>query len=210
MAAGIVLFAATAIGLSYAKYDETTTEVFIEDGITCTINGKEVSNGETVTVKTGEYDLKIKVDSEYDLKIGIAGEWSSDQRTVSGHDFDSKELRVAMGHGTFSGKLRIGFIDGDGDLGNIILRFTIGEGITVTHGSDEIKDGDTYTFTGDSVIAVKTNDGQRHDVRYNGSWSNDCGMSGGASGVELGSSVTISIIDMMYFDDGHGTMDIHI
>ena len=57
---------------------------------------------------------------------------------------------------------------------------------------------------------MTTNDGLRHNVSYKGSWNNDYGMSGGASGEELGSSVTIYIVDMMYFADGHGTMEIHI
>ena len=210
MVVGILAFAALAIGVSYAKYDEATTVVSIENGITCTINDKEVHNGDTITVRTGEYNMKIRVESEYDLPIGIAGKWTSDTRTVTCCDLDTKELVVAFGHGVFDGKLAIGYTADDGDIAAVVLKFTIGDGITVTHGSDEIKDGDTYSFPNDSTIVVKTNDGQRHNVKYNGSWSNDYGMSGGANGEELGSSVNISIIDMMYFGDGHGTMEIHI
>ena len=215
MVVGILAVAATAIGLSYAKYDEATTTVTIEDGIKCCINGKEVSNGDTVTVKLEAAKLKIEVCSEYEQPIGYAGKWTSNDHTVTSSKTDDSTVKsgtftVDLNHGKYNGILRIGFMDGDGDLANVVLKFTIGEGITVTSGSDEIKDGDTYTFIGDSKIIVKTNDGQRHDVKYSGSWSNDCGMSGGASGQELNSSVTIDIIDMMFFDDGHGTMDIHI
>ena len=209
MAAGFVLFAGIAIGLSYTKYDEITTTVEVGDGITCTINGKEVSNGETITVPADLGALKVHAETDYDLPIIIAGKWTSDSKTVSDYRIDAKDMNVNVGIGKFTGKLIVKFTD-DGDLGAVVLTFTIGDGITVKCGGDEIKNGDTYTFDGDSSVIVTTNDGQKHDIKYSGSWSNDYGMSGGASGVELGTSATIYIVDMMYFGDGHGTMDIHI
>ena len=209
MAVGFVLFAGAAIGLSYAKYDEVTTVVTIEDGITCTINDRAVSNGEKVTFKNGE-DLKIHIESEYALPISMAGRWTSDTKTVTDYRIDGNDMTVRFGHGIFDGKLKVAFTKDDGDIAAVVLKFTIGSGITAKCGTNEIKDGDTYTFHGDNTVTVTTNDGARHDVKYNGSWSNEYGMSGGASGQELGSSVNISIVDMMYFSDGHGTMEIHI
>lgn len=210
MIVGILLFAGTAIGLSYTKYDEVTTTVYIEDGITCTINDKEVRNGDRITIPTGNDSLRIHAVSNYVLPIGIAGKWCSETRTITEYLIDANDMEVSFGHGTFEGKLMIGFTAEDSDIAGIVLKFTIGEGITVKCGSDEIKDGDEYRFPNDSKIDVTTNDGQRHDVKYKGSWSNEYGMSGGASGEELGSSITIDIVDMMYFSDGHGTMEIHI
>ena len=43
-----------------------------------------------------------------------------------------------------------------------------------------------------------------------GSWKNADGMSGGASGNKLGTSASISIMDMMFFSDGYGDMKITV
>ncbi len=210
MTAGFVLFAGIALGVTYAKYDEATTTVTIDNGITCTINGKEVSNGETITVTPDLGSLRIHVESDYALPIGISGGWQSGDDIVTAECNDATDYTVNLGHGKFVGELMIGFIYDSSDLGAVILTFTITDDITVKAGGTTINNGDTYTFNGDGQIIVTTNDGEKHNVKYNGSWSNPDGMSGGASGQELNSSVTIYITDMMFFSDGHGTMDIHI
>ena len=209
MAAGVILFAGAAIGLSYTKYDELTTTIDLDDGITCTLNGKEVSNGETVTIRQDMGTVRIHLESEYPIPIIMGALWKSSDRTIMASSLDCKGCDVQLGHGDFTGRF-IAHYQGDGDLANVVLKFTIGEGITVSAGGTQINDGDEYTFVGDGTITVTTNDGQRHDVKYKGSWSNEYGMSGGASGNELNSTVSISIVDMMYFSDGHGTMEIHI
>ena len=69
MAAGVILFAGAAIGLSYTKYDELTTTIDLDDGITCTLNGKEVSNGETVTIRQDMGTVRVHLESEYPIPI---------------------------------------------------------------------------------------------------------------------------------------------
>ena len=48
----------------------------------------------------------------------------------------------------------------------------------------------------------------RASLSYDGSWKNGDGMSGGARGSNLGTSVGISIMNLMYFSDGYGDMSI--
>ena len=214
MVAGMLVFIALSLGVTSTKYDEVTTTVIMDDGIACTINGKTVTNGSTVAVNPDFSKIKVHVESNYQLPICIAGIWTSDKETVTGSCTDgsivsSGDLKVTVGHGSYNGTLRVFFTD-DGDLADIILTFTIGSGITVRSQGITINDGDQFTFHDDSTINVTTNDGQRHDISYKGSWSNDCGMSSGASGSELGSEITIYITDMIYFDPAYGTMSIHM
>lgn len=215
MVAGILLFTAVALGTTCTKYDEVNTKVIMDSDITCTINGKTVSNGQTVSVNPNFSLVKICVSSEYDLPIGVAGVWNSDGDTVTASSTDdsivrSGEVRALFGHGTYDGTLRVFFTADDSDLADIILTFTIDSRITVRSQGVTINNGDQFTFHGDSTINVITNDGQRHDISYSGSWSNDCGMSSGASGSELGSDITIYIEDFIYFDPAYGTMKISI
>jgi len=215
MVAGMLVFIALSLGITSCKYDEITSTVIMDDDITCTINGKVVHNGDTVTVNPTFGKVKIHVDSEYALPIGIAGIWKSDKETVTASSTDSSivqcgEIKAAFGHGTYTGTVRVFFTADDGDLAPITLTFKISDGLMVRSQGISITDGSQFTFDNDSTINVTTTDGQRHNIKYSGSWSNDCGMSSGASGEELGEATTIYITDTMYFDPGYGTMTISI
>lgn len=215
MTAGFILFAAAAIGVAYAKHDEVTTTVVLEDGITCTINGKAVSNGDKVTVKSEGGYLNVHVESNFEQGIGYAGTWQSVSNTVTSSCTDNTvskcgDFKIAFNHGEYNGRINIQFFDGDGDLAAINLTFTITGDISVSWSGGDITNGQTVSFPGDSKITVKTNDGQRHEVSYSGSWSNPDGMSGGASGGELNSTVIIDIVDCIYFDPATGTMNISV
>ena len=215
MVVGILLLTVMCLGVTYNKYDEVTSQVIMDEGITCTINGKAVADGDVVTVNPNFGKLKICVDSQYELPIGVAGIWKSDKETITASSTDSSivksgEIKAMFGHGSYDGTLRVFFTDDDGCLADIVLTFKISDGLMVRSQGISITDGAQFTFSGDSTINVTTADGQKHNIKYSGSWSNDCGMSSGASGNEYGESATINILDTMYFDPGYGTMEITI
>ena len=213
MVAGFVIMMGVCLGLTYTKYDEVTTTVVMDDGIQCTLNDQTVSNGDEITVDMNNGYLDIHVESAYEQNIGYAGTWSSSRNTVNSTNMPeptakSADYRIHFGHGTYSGRLVIKFADPD-EIQPITLTFTIKESLLkVTHGDTEIHDGDQFTFVSDDSLTVTTRDGQKHSMSYDGHWSNPDGMSGGSSGYSTSTSMTISIVDMMYFDPGTGTMKI--
>ena len=215
MVAGILLFAGTAIGLSYAKYDEATTTVILEDGITCTINGKEVGNGDTMNVKMEGGYLNVCARSPDAAVIGYSGQWTSGDRTCTGTDTSGDEVtdfdfKIALSHGSFTGRVVIKNMGAD-ELQPIELTFTIDESkVTVVHGGDVIKNGDVFTLIGDDSFNVTTVDGQKHTIRWDGHWSNPDGESSGASGCHYTVSTTIVVQDFIYFEKATGTMKITV
>ena len=215
MVAGMLVFIVLALGVTSFKYDEITSTVIMDDDLSVTINGKTVHNGDTVTVNPYFGKVTIRAESEYTLPIGIAGIWKSDKETVTASSTDSSivksgEIKATFGHGSYDGTVRVFYTADDSDLAPITLTFKISDGLMVRSQGISITDGSQFTFDNDSTINVTTTDGQRHNIKYSGSWSNDCGMSSGASGEELGEATTIYITDTMYFDPGYGTMTISI
>ena len=215
MTVGILVFAGAAIGLSYAKYDEATTTVILEDGITCTINGKEVSNGDTVTVRTEGGYLNVRAESPAPAIIGYSGQWTAGDKTCKStecteDEVETFEFKVALSHGSFTGRMVIKDMGGD-ELQPIELKFSIDESkVTVVHGSDVIHDGDTFTIYGDDAFTATTVDGQKHTINWDGHWSNPDGESSGASGCHYTISTTISVQDFIYFEKATGTMKITV
>ena len=215
MVVGIFVLAAGAIGLSYAKYDEATTTVILEDGITCTINGKEVSNGETVTVKLEGGYLNVHAVAPMPMVIGYSGQWTAGDNTCkstvwTGSEVESYDFKVAINHGKFTGRMVIKDLGGD-ELQPIELKFSIDESkVTVKHGGDVIHDGDTFTIYGDDAFTATTVDGQKHTINWDGHWSNPDGESSGASGCHYTVTATISVQDFIYFDKATGTMVITV
>ena len=212
-----LVVAVAAVCTNMTKNDQVTTEVLMDDGMTCTINGKEVANGDTVTVSLDMGNMKIHVDSQASGKLAVCGLWSSDDggasilkntgKAVTSADFAVKFVK----HGTFKGAMYISNDAADGDLAPIILKFTVDESmVTVKNGGTVIHNNDVVTFTNDSELQVTTVDGKSHEITYKGTWSNSSGMSSGASGSELGTSTTIYIVDTMYFDAGNGTMEVGV
>ena len=215
MTVGILVFAATAIGLSYAKYDEATTTVVLEDGIACTINGKEVSSGETVTVRTEGGYLNVCAKSPSPAIIGYSGQWTSGDRTSTATKWTDKEVeeydfKIALNHGSYTGRMTIKNMDGD-ELQPIDIKFTIDESkVTVTHGSTVVHDGDVVTLVGDDAFQAATVDGQKHTIRWDGHWSNPDGESSGTSGCHYTASTTITVQDFIYFSKATGTMTVSV
>lgn len=209
--------AGAAIGVNIMKNDEVTTEVLLDDGMTCTINGKEVANGDTVTVTISSGNMTIHVDSQAQGRLAVTGLWTAEGATasvkqctdnpVTSADFPAKFIK----HGTYKGAIYISNDAADSDIAPIILKFTVDESkVIVKNGGTVIHNNDVVTFTNDSELQVTTVDGKSHEITYKGTWSNSSGMSSGASGSELGTSTTIYIVDTMYFDAGNGTMEVGV
>ena len=215
MTVGILAFAALCIGLSYAKYDEVTTTVTLDDGITCCINGKEVSNGDTVTVNMKAAKLKICVSSESDQAIGYLGRWSSADHQVTSSQKDPSTVKngefiIDFNHGSYTGTLTVKYLGADSGGQTILFDFNICDGVTVTSGGTEIKNGDTRGFTDDTIyITVTTNDGQKKNISYT-YWWGDAGEGGYGSGSEYNSTIQIIIDNMAYFDPETGGVTIKI
>lgn len=194
--------------------DEITTKVSVGEGLTCTINDKEVSDGDEIVLKETT-ELKVCVRSVDSVQIRAAGSWTSD-RNVYGDVYTTAspvkdtDFTFKLNHGKFCGKLDIINMAADdgNDICPIHLKFTFDESkVKVTSGGTEIKNGDTFTFEGDGYVSVESKIG-RASLSYDGSWKNGDGMSGGARGSNLGTSVGISIMNLMYFSDGYGDMSI--
>lgn len=213
MIVGILAFAALAIGLSYAKYDEATTTVTLDDGIKCCINGKEVSDGDTVTVKLEAAKLKICVSSEYDQPIGYAGKWTCGDKTVTSSKTDdstvkSGEFVIDLNHGSYTGAIKIKFVSADMNGQKITMKFTIADGLNVTYGSTTVNNGDSIEFTEDTIyISVATADGEKKNISYS-YWWGDSSESGSGSGSEYNTSIQIIIDNMAYFDPQPGEVKI--
>ena len=216
-----ILTAVAVIGAGASMFflsgmnDEITTTVSVGAGLTCTINDKEVSNGDELVLKETS-ELKVSVKTIDLVQIRVAGSWTSDKNVygdVYTTDSPVKEadFTFKLNHGKFTGKLEIlNMAENSGDINPIHLKFSFDESkVTVSCGGSEIKDGDTFTFDGDSTVSVESKVG-RVNISYSGSWKNADGMSGGASGNKLGTTASISIMDMMFFSDGYGDMKITV
>ena len=201
MVVGILVFAGTAIGVTYAKYDEATTTVTIDDSLKCTINGKDVSNGETITTKLDGGYLKVHVESETPVVIGCSGVWYSDDKTVTEFEETDKEVtsydfKIPFNHGKFNGKLMIGNKASDGYCCPIQLVLHFDESkimIWFSFDDDFRHDGETVTVLGYDVFGIKHVDGQSHTFSWNGSWGNDKGDYGSISGTDTSTEVAVRI-----------------
>jgi len=195
--------------------DEITTEVSVGAGLSCKIDGNDVANGEQITIKE-KSKLCVEVQAVENIQIQAAGTWTSEKNQIGKVFTTESPVKEAsftfeLNHGKFTGKLEIlNVAENEGDIHPIHLKFSFDESkVKVSAGGTEIFNGDTFDFDGDGNVHVESKVGKVM-LRYSGSWKNDCGMSGGASGYNQGTSVDISIMNMMFFSDGYGDMDISI
>ena len=213
MIVGILALAGLCIGVSYAKYDNVTTTVHIDDGIVVTIDDIEVTNGQTITIDKDLGHFRVAVRSDSEQFIGYAGQWSSgpDHVSVNMRDETIKyygEFTIHFGHGNFSGGLRISYLAPD-MLQPITMKFNIGQGVKVTSGNMEIIDGAEVDFTDDATIIVTALDGQKHNINWRYSWSSSC-ESGSGEGSEYNTSMTFTIENTAYFEHAYGTVNISL
>ncbi len=178
MIVGILLFAGLAICVNYAKYGDVTTEVLLDDGLTCTINGKEVKDGDTVTVGLEYAKLKICVSSNTAALIACSGSWSSDSDRITFSDGTEKsvknaEFTIDFGKADhFDGRI---FIDNgvdDLDHDPISLYFVYDDAITVKLWGKVIPSGSDLFYKEDIDLEVTTNDGKLHDLHWYGNYKN--------------------------------------
>ena len=208
---GAILLMGLCVGVSYTKYDSVTTTFEIEDGITCTVNGKEVANGDTVTYTPDMGRMKICVESDYDQYIGYTGRWSSSQGSVAS-SFTEKsvkntgELVVDFGHGDYTGNIKIAYIDSD-DYQTLTMTFNITGDVKVVAEGVEIMNGDVKQYNTDIHITVTANDGQKHNIDWS-YWWGDSSESGSGNGSEYNSSTSFTVENMAYFDPHNGSVTI--
>ena len=183
MIVGILVFAGTALGVTYSKYDEATTEVILEDGIRCTIDGKDVNNGDEITSGLKGGYLNVHVESEAPIVFGYSGFWYSDDRTVimngdSGTEVTSYDFRIPFNHGEYNGGLTIRNTGSDayGYPIHMVLHFDESK-IKVWAGwaNDYRHDGDTIGILGDVAVDLSHVDGNSHTFNWDGYWGNDLG-----------------------------------
>ena len=210
-----VIAAGASIFLLGGMNDEITTKVSVGAGLSCKIDGNDVANGEEITVKE-KSKLSVEVTAVDDVQIQAAGSWKSDKNTIGKvftTDSPVKEASFTfeLNHGKFNGKLSIiNVAENTGDICPIHLKFSFDDKkVKVSSGGTEIANGDTFTFDHDGSVQVESLIGTVM-LNYSGSWKNADGMSGGASGYNRGTSVSISIMNMMFFSDGYGDMQITV
>ena len=214
MTAGFIIFAGIALGVTYTKYDQITTTVTLEDGITCTIEGKEVSSGETIAVNPEFGSMNVHVESATPAVFGYAGKWTSGDDTwkstgKTDSEATSADFKIDFKHGEFTGSMYICNMGGDYDYKPIAMEFHIegDEYLKVCIGDTVIHDGDKMTLTGDTSVTISTADGQRHHISYEGWWGNDC-EEGSDHFAGLVDSWTCYIYDQFLLD-AHGSLHIY-
>ena len=217
MIVGILVFAGFAVVVNYAKYGEVTTEVALDDGLTCTINGKEVKNGDTVTIGLEFTRLKVCVKSDSAAKIACTGSWASGKDRVTfddGTSGDEKcaEFTIKFGKAAnFNGKIFIDKGSDDLDHDPIILYFQYDDSITVKLNGNVVASGTDLYYKDDIDLEVTTNDGLEHDIHWYGSYKNhydnypkqidDSGH---------WSTGTIHLVCDNYFSTANGTLTIDV
>ena len=201
MVVGILFLAGTALGVTYAKYDEATTEIILEDGITCTINGKEVSNGEKVTSEMKGGYLNVHAESETPIVFGYSGVWYSDDRAdvqngKSTDEVTSYDFKIPFNHGKYNGRMVIknDASDSYGYVITMVLHFDESKMTLWFSFYDDFRhDGDTVHILGDDVFEVRHVDKQTHDFSWDGYYRDDWGNYKALQGAETTDDVLVRI-----------------
>ena len=213
LTAAAVIAAGCGILFLGGMNDEIKTTVTIGSGLEVTVNGEAVSSGDEIVVKETS-KLNVHVNAADKVQIRAAGSWASEKNKygmayTTDNIVKEADFTFELNHGKFDGRLSvINMAENNGDICPIHLKFSFDESkVKVTSGGTEIKNGDTFDFPGDGYVSVESKIGKAN-LSYSGSWKNADGMSGGANGYNLGTSVGISIMNMMFFSDGYGDMTI--
>ena len=206
---GILLFAGTAVGLSFTKYDEATTFVKLDNGIRCTINDVEVGDSHAVTVKTRDGYLDVHVESTDPAVIGYSGKWTSGDRSYVSTDTTDSEVtsydfKILLDRGKFDGNLAIRNLGAE-DGKTLTLTFFIDEHLYVQVNSQDVHDNDKITYSGSEiVVSVLTKDGETHDLFLEGRWGNQSGEDYEVGDEIIGSGTSLKISNNFVYDDGRG------
>ncbi len=205
----IVVVAGLAVFLTYEKNNEIETTVHIEDGLECTVNGKSVSDGGTVTVlNSGKIEIHVESDSA--VRVLFEGRWVHEDHVVedsrdSETAVESYDIEIEVDKGDYKGTMRIKAGNAD-DLCPVTLTFDYDSSkLSASVGGSEVASGSTYSFTSDGEITVTSKTGAA-DIHYDGSWSDGQGSTGGATGYEYGTQTTVYIVNTAYFGEETGTM----
>ena len=201
MVVGILVFAGLALGVAYAKYDEATTTIILEDGIRCNIDGKDIGNGEKITTElTGGY-LNVHVEYDTPIVFGYSGAWYSDDRTEtqdgdSSTEVTSYDIKISFSHGKYNGTLLVRNMASDeyGCPISMVLHFDESKiKVWFSMANSYRHDGDAITVLGDCVFDISHVDGQVHTFTWDGSWGNDWGDHEVLQGTKSAGTVKIRI-----------------
>ena len=209
LAAVVIIAAAVAVAFwnPQEPSEGITTTVTIDEGLTCTMNGVPVKDGQTVSVPLDDGIITLHVESKVAETFGYSGVWESGlvtkrsmniiEQMVTSYDFV-----IDFDHVGYTGNMAVGYSNGD-DVKPLTIDFTIDDNLTVMFGTQEIKNGDKVTFYKDTELSVTTKDGNRHYINHQGEWSNDCEYASDG-GTELTESLIVYILDTFYFGDATG------
>ena len=219
MIVGILVFAGIAVGVAYSKYGDVTTKVVMDDGLTCTINGKEVKDGDTITVNLQSTKLKVCVDTEKATRIACTGWWQSSNDRITFQDGTDEEqtcaeFTIKFSMAThFDGSIYIDRCDKEMDHDAIDLYLECDyDLITVKIGDKELSEKDSNIYYRDDIdITVTFKDGKVHDLHWYGSYKNYLDVVEHKFN-ETGrwSSGTIHLDNDNYFATAYGHMHIDI
>ena len=201
MVVGILVFAGAALGVTYVKYDEATTNIILEDGIKCTIDGKDISNGETVTSNLKGGYLNVHVESDTPIVFGYSGVWYSDDVSEtkdgdSAGEVTSYDFKIPFSHGKYNGTLLVRNMASDeyGCPISMVLHFDESKIMVWFSMANSYRhDGETVTALGNCVFDVKHVDGTVHTFTWDGSWGNDWGDHEVLQGTKSAGTVKIRI-----------------
>ncbi len=205
----IVVVAGVAVFLTYEKNHEIETEADIEDGLECTVNGKSVSDGGTVSVFNGG-KIKIHVESQSAVRILFEGRWVH-QTDVVEHSADSEtevesfDIEIDMEKEDYKGSMYVKAYGAD-DMCPVTLTFDYDSTqLSASVGGNEIASGGTHSFLSDGTITLTSKVGEK-DIHYDGTWSDGQGGSSGATGYEYGTEATVYVMNTAYFGEMTGTI----
>ena len=172
----VAVAGATVIAVG-EKDDCVSTTVILEDGIRCTIDGKTVSDGDQICVKSLNGNLNIHLESDYAGMFLVNGMWDSDNgkttaSKASGSSVKSCDVTVGFGHGKYCGDMYVGIAypgaDDDVQLKLTVLfnkeRFTVSYDGKQVQYLDEVQCTTNYNvFTADSITGEK-------EIYYDAMW----------------------------------------
>ena len=213
---GLLVLTGICIGMSFTKYDKATTTIVLGEGMTCTVNGIEVNDGDEIEVDLDMHKMKVHIETDTPMVIECVGQWANDNNSVTCRDKTDREVTSAdftldLGkQGLYQGCLILNEIDTDDlDHDPIVLTFYFDESLfdvsfysTVMHNNGVIVVGDV------GVVNITIKDGLPHDFSYDANWVNSYGTKDKVTGEVHGNSISVTINNNNYFSTANGDMHI--
>ena len=207
----LVLATAVFVAVQGSQDKEVSTQVAIDGDFSCTVNGKEFSDGQRMNVTTEGGKLNVHVETDNLTMILFIGQLKyaddvvtvTDESSVPTH---SADFSLVVKDGCSECIMLVSNMIDEGEDGRLDLTCTVGDNVKLTFEGKEYKTGDVLTLYHDSTLTAESQVG-RVTINYHGSWVDSYGIEGSVDGYELGTSIPI---DISYFSYGGATGTLNV